>query len=30
MDHLLLRDTWFVDSIAQNWRDGDKLIPPDW
>jgi hypothetical protein len=30
MDHLLLRDTWFVDSIAQNWRDGDKLIPSDW
>jgi hypothetical protein len=30
MDHLLLQDDWFVDSIAQNWRDGEKLIPSEW
>jgi hypothetical protein len=30
MDHLLLQDDWFVDSIAENWRDGEKLIPSEW
>ena len=30
MDHLLLQDDWFVGSIAENWRDGEKLIPSEW
>lgn len=29
-DHANLSDQWFQDSVAHNWRGGEKLIPQDW
>lgn len=29
-DHVELLETWFRDSIVERWRDGIKLIPPNW
>jgi len=29
-DHANLLDTWFQDSLIDNWRDGNALIPEDW
>lgn len=29
-DHVELLNDWFRDAIVQRWRDGIKLVPPDW
>lgn len=29
-DHVNLRDDWFHDSVVENWRQGNALIPEDW
>lgn len=29
-DHANLPDDWFQESVIENWRDGDRLIPDDW
>jgi hypothetical protein len=29
-DHVEMLDPWFRDSIAQRWRDGIALVPPNW
>lgn len=30
IDHVDLKDDWFVDAVAKRWRKGEKLIPGDW
>jgi hypothetical protein len=29
-DHVELLNDWFRESIVERWRDGIKLVPPDW
>jgi hypothetical protein len=29
-DHAHLTDSWFQDSIVEEWRDGNSLVPADW
>jgi hypothetical protein len=29
-DHANLPDTWFQESVIENWRHGKRLIPDDW
>jgi hypothetical protein len=29
-DHANLPEDWFQDSVAHNWRGGEKLIPQEW
>ncbi|MER5984656.1 DUF3732 domain-containing protein [Streptomyces sp. NPDC001787] len=29
-DHANLAEEWFQDSVAHNWRHGEKLIPQEW
>ncbi|WP_040786645.1 DUF3732 domain-containing protein [Nocardia pneumoniae] len=29
-DHANLPEDWFQQSVVQNWRNGEKLIPPSW
>jgi Protein of unknown function (DUF3732) len=28
--HANLRDIWFQDSLIDNWRGGNALVPEDW
>ena len=29
-DHANLDEEWFQESVAYNWRNGQKLIPQEW
>ena len=29
-DHANINETWFQDSIVERWREGNKLVPPEW
>ena len=29
-DHANINEQWFQDSVTERWRDGQKLIPPEW
>jgi hypothetical protein len=29
-DHVELLNDWFREAIVERWRDGIKLVPPDW
>jgi hypothetical protein len=29
-DHVELLEPWFREAIAERWRDGIKLVPPNW
>ena len=30
LDHADEGEEWFQDSVVERWRDGKKLVPPDW
>jgi len=30
VDHVELLNDWFREAIVERWRDGIKLVPPDW
>jgi hypothetical protein len=30
MDHARIEEPWFLESIVENWRDGNALIPTEW
>ena len=29
-DHANINEQWFQDSVVERWRDGQKLVPPEW
>jgi len=29
-DHANINEPWFQDCVIERWREGEKLIPPDW
>jgi hypothetical protein len=29
-DHANLDEDWFQDAIAENWRNGEQLVPGEW
>ena len=29
-DHANLKEQWFQDCIVERWREGKKLVPPEW
>jgi Protein of unknown function (DUF3732) len=29
-DHLNINEEWFQDCVVERWREGQKLVPPEW
>lgn len=29
-DHANINEEWFQDCIVERWREGQKLVPPEW
>ena len=29
-DHANINEPWFQECIVERWREGDKLVPPEW
>ena len=29
-DHANINEEWFQNCIVERWREGVKLVPPDW